>query len=645
MALALSAPRGWDELPRLALQVALTLSGMDGGALYVKDERGDFTLVHAHGLSPRFVELAARFGHPSEKAALVRRGLPLFMNYDEIEAHVQAVRDEGLRSLGLVPALWEGEVLGFLALASHSEETVSTEVRDGLALLAGQIGRDLAHQRERNQRLLVESNLDTFFHAALDFFYVLDLTGRILQVNRALAEAVGLPAEQLVGRQLGSLYPDRSLEELTQAWADMSFEDWHACPFPLRTGDRTLHLETRLTQGQWNGVPAIFGVSRDVTDKVEAAERLRESEARYRSMFEHPFVVKLLIEPSTGRIVAANEAACRFYGYPREELERMAIYQINTLNQRAIDEELQAVVSGTRDFFAFSHRLASGEVREVEVYAGTIRVSGGPLVFSVIHDVTARNRAWARERQVERQHLKAQKLESLGVLAGGIAHDFNNLLVGVLGNASLLSEVLPPDCDHRALVEEIEASAERAAGLVRQLLAYAGRGAMRMEPIDLHALLRDMTPLLQASLSKRATLTIRAPSDAPLIRGDGSQIRQVILNLVVNASEALERGPGEITIALERTALSTAAAGEADGALPPGDYAALTVTDNGVGMSPLVRERLFEPFFSTKALGRGMGMPAVLGILREHGGGIQLSSEQESGTSIRLIFPALPAYS
>ncbi len=267
--------------------------------------------------------------------------------------------------------------------------------------------------------------------------------------------------------------------------------------------------------------------------------------------------------------------------------------------------------------------------------------------LGVVVDITDRKAAAEERVTLERSMAQAQKLESLGVLAGGIAHDFNNLLVGMLGNAELaqaeLAHLEGGDASEAVeLVHQIERSASRAAGLTRQMLAYAGRARFVLEPIDANRTIVDVIDLVTAAISKQATLQFDFADGLPLIEADGTQLRQVLMNLIVNASDALLDRPGTITVATrpveaDRALLRTLVLGDE---LPEGLYVRFVVRDTGVGMTPDTMARVFEPFFSTKFAGRGLGLAAVLGIVRAHKGAIGLESEPGAGTAFTLLLPA-----
>ena len=263
-------------------------------------------------------------------------------------------------------------------------------------------------------------------------------------------------------------------------------------------------------------------------------------------------------------------------------------------------------------------------------------------------NVTDRKRAEAERLSLERQVQHAQKLESLGVLAGGIAHDFNNLLMAILGNADLAMEELTPHATARENLREIITASKRAADLSRQMLAYSGKGRFVIEPINLNEFVAEMTHLLEVSISKKAVLKFNFADNLPTFDGDASQIRQIIMNLITNASEAIGDKSGVIALSTgamncDRAYLRDISEGMRSAlgeSLPEGVYAYFEIADTGCGMDAETIEKVFDPFFTTKFTGRGLGMAAVIGIVRGHKGAINIYSEPGKGTTFKILFPA-----
>ncbi|HKE28252.1 MAG TPA: CHASE3 domain-containing protein [Bryobacteraceae bacterium] len=322
---------------------------------------------------------------------------------------------------------------------------------------------------------------------------------------------------------------------------------------------------------------------------------------------------------------------------PREIMGRPIVEVLGEQGYAAILPYIQRVLSGERvEYSAQVNFLGVGQrwIRAVYVptYAEDQQVDGW---IAVVADVT-------EERHTAEQLRQSQRLESLGVLAGGIAHDFNNLLVGMLGNASLALDVLGPMTPARQMLENVNKSAERAAALTRQMLAYAGKESLVTQSINISNLINELGTLLRTSIPKNVALKLELPPSLPYIEADHTQLHQVIMNLVINAAEAIpESMPGTVTISAESRALTADDHEHAIVPLPPNgkSYVAVTVTDTGQGMSPEIQSRIFEPFFTTKFTGRGLGLSAVLGIVKAHQGGIALRTSPGSGTAIALLFP------
>ncbi len=344
----------------------------------------------------------------------------------------------------------------------------------------------------------------------------------------------------------------------------------------------------------------------------------------------------------------ASEGMLTLTGWPAEDYVagRQHIARLTVPEDRP---GVRAAVSGAvRDRLPFeveyriSHR--SGGEKWVLVRGRPIFDEAGLLRFleGLAIDVTALKRAEQEKLAIERKLLAAQKLESLGVLAGGIAHDFNNILTSVLANASLARHDTAAGRPVTRSLEQIENAARRAADLCQQMLAYAGKGKIVTDRLDLGELVRGTAALLEVTLKKNARLDLQLAATLPPVLGDPTQLRQIVMNLVLNASDAITAPAGLITVTTfvreADAALLHSALGSPD--LPAGVYAGLEVRDNGSGMAPETIARIFEPFFTTKFSGRGLGLSAVLGIVQSHRGALFVESTPGLGSTFRLLLPA-----
>ncbi len=431
----------------------------------------------------------------------------------------------------------------------------------------------------------------------------------------------------------------------------------------LRTGQYEVEYRMRRFDGdEWrvlcakgkvecnsDGVPLRhYGITIDVTEQKLTEEALKESTQRLAlHVAQTPLAV---IEWDTRfEVVSWNPAAEAIFGYTADEvIGRRGTIIVPDEYKSAVDAVWENLISqrgGTRS--TNDNITKDGRRITCEWYNTTLVDARGRVVgvASHAHDVTARVEAERQNLELERQILQAQKLESLGVLAGGIAHDFNNLLAGVLGNATLALMDVPETSNARTCIEEIERSATRAADLCRQMLAYSGRGKFMIEPIELGALVREMMDLLRSSISRSARLSVEVEDRLPVVHGDATQLRQIIMNLLVNASEAIGSDAGRIDLRLRTCDLDdeTLRAMRWHEAAQAGPFVCLEVVDDGCGMGDETLARMFEPFFTTKFTGRGLGMSAVQGIVRGHRGALEVESAPGKGSVFRVYFPAAVA--
>jgi PAS domain S-box-containing protein len=350
-----------------------------------------------------------------------------------------------------------------------------------------------------------------------------------------------------------------------------------------------------------------------------------------------------------GRITSYNQRFLDIWQVPAEVLAAGTIVQIAEWADQNVVQEGDALASCRRALAADgidNAVLHFKDGRVIERYSLPQRLDGAIVgrVWSY-RDVTERARAEEERRNLEIHIQQVQKLESLGVLAGGIAHDFNNLLVGMLGHASLALAELPPSASARDRIQQIETCAMRAAELTNQMLAYSGKARFVVQPTDLSTVVQEMATLLRTAISKNARLELQLVDSPPAVLADGTQLRQVVMNLITNASDAIGGRPGTIAIT---TGVVRATRGYlADAYLAssnePGEYVYLEVRDDGCGMDAETRNRIFEPFFTTKFTGRGLGLAAVLGIVRGHRGAVHIESAPDRGTCFRVSFPSCAA--
>jgi len=367
-----------------------------------------------------------------------------------------------------------------------------------------------------------------------------------------------------------------------------------------------------------------------------AQEELDVSQARYFDLYDLAPVGYLTITDNN-MIQEVNLAAATMFGVARSLLVNEGIRKILPKESQLIFYQYLKQCIEANSAQEWEMRLLRADGEQFWAHLQVTPGQNGEC-WLIINDISARKYAEEAKLILEQQLQQAQKLESLGVLAGGIAHDFNNILCVIMSNCSLAK--LRP---HMAgeFLPEIDKAAQRAADLCRQMLNYAGKSSLTFTQVKMTALVDDMIKMLKATINKNVTITSNFSADIPSIRGDASQLRQIVMNLIINASEAIGEEHGDIRVSLAET---TVVEGKSDKdhigkSIPVGQYVCLEVADNGCGMDDDTRQRVFEPFYTTKFTGRGLGMSAVLGIITSHKGALQFTSQQGSGTTFKVYLP------
>jgi two-component system, cell cycle sensor histidine kinase and response regulator CckA len=524
--------------------------------------------------------------------------------------------------------------------------------------------RRLVRRLARQAEVLRESQerLSLVLEGSEDGFWDWDMrTGRIERSAR-WASMIGYSVAEIEANIEGGralVHPDDLAEyDELQERLNRAETDRYDIEYRMRAKSgswRWIHDRGKVVARQSDRTPLrMAGTHTDITQRKQTEAALFESQALLRrsaQLLEQTQAAAHIggweLDLRTDQMYWTRETY-RIYETSPEEFKpsRSALLSFYLAESRnalaaAID---QVVQHGTP--FALDLDLHSARGRAIRVHAiGAADVQDGAVVkiYGSFRDITSEHAAEQDREKLRLKMLDAQKLESLGVLAGGIAHDFNNLLTVILANASFAREDGHAGDERLA---NIEIAARRAADLCRQMLAYAGKGTFLVERIDLATLVRETAQLLRVSISKKARLELTLAADLPPVGGDVSQLRQVVMNLVINASDALGDSPGDIYISARRARPEAPTNGVIHSFdLPAGECICLEVSDTGHGMSPATLARIFDPFFTTKFAGRGLGLAAVLGIVRAHRGALTVQSELGCGSTFRLFLPtAAPAH-
>ncbi len=495
-----------------------------------------------------------------------------------------------------------------------------------------------ARRELENARSLADNSRDNVMRYDRDLRHIF--------VNRAALEVTGISAEQALGKTHRELGFPADLCDLWEARISAVFETGEPgeveFDIELPTGVVWLDLRLHPEFDGDGGVSSVLAVSRDITAQKHALQALQASEAQKRAILDGiPSNIAFVNEDLV--IQWVNKTAADSVGKTPEEMIGTKCHANWADPATPCDDCPTLRAFETKESEHAIMTTPDGRIWD-ESGEPVFDVRGHLLgVLEVATDITERIVAEEQRRTLEARVQQSQKLESLGILAGGIAHDFNNILTGLVGNVDLALQSLPSNSDIRPLLTDAQKAGWRAAELTNQMLAYSGRGSVVRQEVDINALLRDLASLLRSAISKKAQLRYDLSADLPAVTADATQLQQIVLNLVTNASEAVgdQGGPLRIStriIECDRACLDEASPHEE---LTEGTYVALEVSDDGCGMDDETRAKVFDPFFTTKFTGRGLGMAAAQGIVRGHKGAILVESNRGEGSTFTVLLPAL----
>ncbi len=477
--------------------------------------------------------------------------------------------------------------------------------------------------------------------------YGIDLNGCCTFINKTGLNTLGYKIEDCVGKNMhnlihhsysdGTHYPVEDCPifqaKLTGVGHKLDSEVmWRkdGTSFPAEYSSYPI-----IQNGNISGAVVTFS---DITERKRAEESIKESEDKYRLLYESNQMPIAIFGTETLKFLSVNNAFVDKYGYTREEFLTMTILDIRPESEKErVKQSIKIFDKGLVNLGEYLHKKKNGEIIHVEIIRNDLVFEGKNAKLVFANDITER-------KNTEQALRQAQKLESIGTLAGGIAHDFNNLMNAVLGQSALALKKLPkesPVVDH--ITKAIKAS-ERVADLTKQLLAYSGRGKFVIDEIDLNKLVKENIAMLEVSIPKTTQLQFDLGSPSPHIIGDIGQIQQVIMNLIINAGEAMGSNPGYITVRTNSIVLSENISEYSKytaTSIAAVNYAMLQIKDNGCGISAETLISIFDPFFTTKFTGRGLGLAAVLGIIKGHKGGLRIESEVGKGTMFEIVWPLI----
>jgi PAS domain S-box-containing protein len=542
-----------------------------------------------------------------------------------------------------------GRPLGLIAVISRHPLEHPTFVESVMRIFAVRVTSELERLAAAESARASQASYREIFEASEDAIFVHDWeTGAVLDANPQACAAYGYSREELLQVRLGDIssgvppYTEAErLRRIEQARREGSARfEWHR-----RSKDGSLHWdEVHLKSAQIGGQRRVLSFTREVTERKLAEEALRASEEQYRAVF-NASADALVLWNSRSERVDVNPTYERMYGYRREEvLAGVRAGELPDEHRQLQSQIIELTLAGQSFHGEIETVRRSGERFPIEVRTIPIRYRGEPHVLAMIRDLTERRQVENDRAQLEAQLRQAQKMEAIGQLTGGIAHDFNNLLTSIMGYVALASERDGALADRRlaGYLAQAQRSCERARDLIQQMLMFSRgqRGSPRTLPLG--PLVDDALASVRPALPASVTLAVDVTAAAPQVRVDPLQVEQVLLNLCLNARDAMD-GVGVVRVGV-RPVHADSLVCTGCRACVGGEFVELSVADDGHGMAPAVVERVFEPFFSTKEAGKGtgMGLAMVHGIVHEHGGHVVVESSPGRGSRFRVLWPALP---
>jgi two-component system, cell cycle sensor histidine kinase and response regulator CckA len=637
----------FDHLTLLAAKICETpislISFVDQDRQWFKSKIGlDVTET------PRVVAFCEQIIH--EKKLLI---IPDAANDERFKDNPLVTGEPFIRFYAGVPLITEeGLALGTLNVIDTKPRSLTTMQKEVLFILARQ-AETLLKLREQsismtsiNQDLKAsEENYRIVTQSVSDTIITIDENSAILFVSPAVEKILGYKPAEMIGQPLTMIIPQR-LQSRHMAGLQRYKKSrekhilWNGIELPaIHRNGSEIQVEISFGEYRSGGESVFTAVIRDITSRKLTEEALKSSEQYHRSLFQLANDAIVIFNAFDETVFDVNERACQIYGIPREEFIGKSLKELSE-NPDGGDSFLSDLLRrGSGEEYETVHLRADGAPISFLVNASVIEYEGRPAVLSINRDITHLKQVEAERRHLEDQLRQAQKMESIGTLAGGIAHDFNNLLTVIIGNIQLARQQLDIGSRLETRLTDVEAAAGRAALLTEQLLAFSRRSRLERKSLNLNSLLTGILKMLGRLIGEDIEIQFRSTAHLNTIYADPGQIEQIVMNLAVNARDAMPEG-GRLIIETHNIYLD-ANFNRSHPELKPGNYVRLRVSDTGLGMTEDIRQRVFEPFFTTKGVGKGtgLGLSMIYGIVKQHDGHIDVYSEPGRGTTFKVYFP------
>jgi PAS domain S-box-containing protein len=686
LGIALSGVTNLKNALILIVDAAVKITDMDCGGVYLVDtDSKTLNLVYSTGLSTRFVDKISHYERDSEQAKIITKGRPIYIEYSKLEISKDPVKSqEKLHSIAIIPILHRGEAIAALNVASHTVNSISPSSRETLEIIASQVGSAIARViaedkiRKQNRELQAlskelqkEINDRKQTHKALrkseekyrelvqhtnSIILRFDTQSRITFLNEFAQSFFGYTEDEILNQNVvGTIVPETESSGRNLA---IVIKDIIRNPEGYinnenesirRNGERVWIAWTNKAIFSDDGnVSEILSIGMDITARKHAEEALSESEERFRVLFEQapdPFYINKM----DGAMVNGNKAAEKLLGYQKEELIGKNFLEIGILSEKDLPTALNLLKQNQRGAPTGPHEFTlnrkNGAIVQTEISTFPVNIKGEKLVLGVARDITERKKAEEQKSNLEAQLRQAQKMESIGTLAGGIAHDFNNILFPVIGFTEILLDDLPDDSTLHMPLNKILSGTLRARDLIKQILTFSRQNREEPKPLKIQPIIKEALKLIRSTIPTTIEMKHDIGNECGFIMADPTQIHQIVMNLCTNSYHAMEETGGTLAVNLKEVDLDAGILDDA--AATPGPYACLTVDDTGPGIERGIVDRIFDPYFTTKEVGKGtgLGLAVVHGIVKSHGGHINIYSHPFKGTKFKIYLPVIKAQS
>jgi len=628
------------------------LDEFDCGGIYLVNEKtSGFDLIVHQGLPQIFVDKVKHYDSDDALLQMIMKGETAYPEVNELPQLLkQALEMDGILSVGVIPIKHGEKIIGSINLASHTHEVISNFSKSILEAISEiEVGASIFRVVTEEALRASEEKFSKAFHCSPAIAGISDLmTGEYIEVNQAFYDKLGFTPGEVIGKMASEvIHMDLEFRNrvITKMKSQGYIRDEEAVIYTKDRTPRNVLLSAEIIEiagKKYNYTNAI-----DISERKQAEESLRESEKFLRTVVENIPDMIFVKDANELRFVRINKAGEELLGYSREELVGKNDYDFFP--------KKEAEFFTTKDRNAISSRepLDIPEEPIKTKYKGerilhTKKITifdeekNPKYLLGISEDITERKHAEEERLLLEAQLQQAHKMEAIGTLAGGIAHDFNNILGIILGNTELAMDDIPEWNPASRFLNEIKTSSMRARDVVRQLLSFSRKSAKEKRPVKIHTIVKESVKLLRASIPTTIEIRENILPDLGAIVADPTQIHQVIINLCTNATHAMEKYGGTMEISLAEVEIDQESSSQ-DLQLKSKPYIQLTISDTGAGIDPEIKDRIFDPYFTTKQVGKGsgIGLSVVSGVVKSHDGSIHVYSQPDKGTTVKVYFPVI----